>query len=192
MPLRRGFKSESERIVKRVQSDLGMSADQSVALEALADLLSIEIRAGDELIPLQRFVDLEEIQPGAFSACTLRPSADRTVIIYNPVSSESRRRSDLAHEIAHILLNHELSRIERLGDITFFSCDANQEEEAGWLSGCLLLPRPLLLSAVHRGSSAREIAQNYGVSERMAQYRLNVTGVVRQNRALQKKNRVLQ
>ena len=184
MALRRGFKSEAERIAKRVQTELGMSAAESVAPEVLADLMGIEIRAGDELIPLERYVELEEIQPGVFSACTLQPSADRVVVVYNPLSAESRRRSDVAHELAHILLNHELSRIERLGDVTFFSCDGVQEEEAGWLSGCLLLPRPLLLSEVSKGASAREIAKKCGVSERMAQYRLNVTGVLRQRRAI--------
>ena len=188
MALRRGFKSEAERIARQVRADLGMSAAQSVTPEMLAELLGIEVRAGDDLIPRERFVDLEQVQPGAFSACTFRPSPDRVVVVYNPLSAETRRRSDLAHELAHTLLDHELSRIEKLGDVTFLSCDAIQEEEAAWLSGCLLLPRALLVAEVRRGSSAREIARKCGVSERMAQYRLNVTGAVRQNQALLKKN----
>ena len=188
MALRRGFKSEAERIARQVRADLGMSAAQSVTPEMLAELLGIEVRAGDDLIPHERFADLEQVQPGAFSACTFRPSPDRVVVVYNPLSAETRRRSDLAHELAHTLLDHELSRIEKLGDVTFLSCDAIQEEEAAWLSGCLLLPRALLVAEVRRGSSAREIARKCGVSERMAQYRLNVTGAVRQNQAVLKKN----
>ena len=183
MALRRGFKSEAERIARGVQVDLGISAAQSVTPEMLADLLGIEVRAGDELIPRKRFAELEKVQPGAFSACTFRPSADGVVVVYNPLSAESRRRSDLAHELAHTLLEHELSRVEKLGDVTFLSCDSTQEEEATWLSGCLLLPRALLLVEVRKGSGAREIAKRCGVSEKMAQYRLNVTGVTRQNRA---------
>ena len=97
--------------------------------------------------------------------------------------------SALYNELAHILLDHELSRLERLGDVTFFSCDAIQEEEAGWLSGCLLLPRALLLAEVKRGASTKEIAKECGVSEEMAQFRLNVTGVLRQKRAIQKNSR---
>ena len=186
MALRRGFKSEAERIARRVRSEMGLSAAQSVAPEVLAKLLGIEVRAGDELITRTRFDELEEIQPNSFSACTLRPSPDRVVVVYNPLSAMSRQRSDLAHELAHILLDHELSRLERLGDVIFFSCDAIQEEEAAWLSGCLLLPRALLLAEVGRGASAKEIAEGCGVSERMAQYRLNVTGVVRQKQAIQK------
>ena len=62
-----------------------------------------------------------------------------------------------------------MSRVEKLGGVTFLSCDPTQEEEAAWLSGCLLLPRALLLTEVRRGSSARDIARKCGVSERMAQ-----------------------
>ena len=68
------------------------------------------------------------------------------------------------------------------------SCDPTQEEEAAWLSGCLLLPRALLLAEVRRGSGAKDIAKRCGVSERMAQYRLDVTGVARQNQALMKRD----
>ncbi len=191
MALRRGFKSEAERIAGRVRAELGLGAGQSVTPEVLAELLGMEVRAGDELIPRHRFTELEQAQPGAFSACTFRPSPDRIVVVYNPLSAKSRRRSDLAHELAHTLLNHELSRIEKLGAVTFLSCDAIQEEEAAWLSGCLLLPRTLLLAEVRRGSSAKDIARKCGVSEEMARYRLNVTGVVRQNQALQRKSRSL-
>ena len=189
MALRRGFKSEAERIARRVRTELGIGAAKPVAPEILAELLGIEVRAGDELIPRERFNKLEDIQPDSFSACTIRPSADRLVVVYNPLSAMSRQRSDIAHELAHALLDHDLSRVERLGDVTFLSCDPTQEEEAAWLSGCLLLPRALLLAEVRRGSDAKDIAKKCGVSERMAQYRLDVTGVLRQNQALVKKRR---
>ncbi len=188
MVLRRGFKSEAERIARHVRTQLGMGPEQSVSPEALAELLGVEIRAGDELIPKKRFSDLERLQPDAFSACTFRPSPDRVVVVFNPLSPIRRRTSDLAHELAHILLDHELSRIEKLSDVTFLSCDATQEEEAAWLSGCLLLPRELLLAEVRKGASAKEIAKKCGVSERMARYRLGVTGVERQHAAHRKRS----
>ena len=189
MALRRGFKSEAERIARRVRVDLGLNAADPVAPKLIAELLGIEVRAGDELLPRERFQELEDIQPDAFSACTLRPSLDRVVVVHNPLSSKTRQKSDVAHELAHMLLDHELSRVQRLGDITFLSCDPVQEEEAAWLSGCLLLPRALLLAEVSGGAGAEDIARKHGVSERMAQYRLDVTGVVRQNQAAVRKKR---
>ena len=189
MALRRGFKSEAERMASVVQAELGLSAAQSVAPEALAELLGVQVRAGDELIPRARFVELKRKQDDAFSACTLQPSPDRAVVVVNPLSDVPRRRSDLAHELAHILLEHEFSRIEKLGDVTFLSGDVNQEDEAAWLSGCLLLPRALLLAEVRRGSGAEDIAKKYRVSEDMARFRLNVTGVGRQIKSLPKRRR---
>ena len=183
MALRRGFKSEAERIAQRVRTALGKGLNESVFPEALAQLLGVEVRAGDELIPRQRFQDLRKLQPNAFSACTLRPSPDRTVVVFNPLSSTARRTSDVAHELAHIVLGHELSRVERLGDVTFLTCDPVQEEEAAWLGGCLLLPRALLLAETRKGSSVDDIAEKCRVSEDMARYRLNVTGVLRQHKA---------
>ena len=178
--LRRGFKSEGEGIAERLRNELGLPSTEPISLEKLAALLGVEIRAGDELVPRERFAELEGMQPGAFSACTLQPSADRKVIVFNPIFPKSRQASDIAHEMAHVILDHALSRIERLGDITFLSGDATQEEEANWLAGCLLLPRPLLLASTRQKMSAKEIAEAYGVSEPMAQYRLNVTGVLKQ------------
>ncbi len=189
MTLRRGFKSEAERIAAGVRVELGLTAAQVVSPQSLAKFLSVEILAGDALIPRHRFDELDRIQPGAFSACTLRPTSNRVVVVYNPLSAKSRRNSDLAHELAHILLNHKLSRIERLGDLTFLTCDAIQEEEAAWLSGCLLLPRALLLAEVRKNSSPAEIAKKCSVSEKMVRYRLNVTGVLRQNQARRRMRR---
>ena len=183
MALRRGFKSEAERIAQRVRTALGKGSDESVFPEELAQLLGVEVRAGDELIPRKRFQDLGRLQPNAFSACTFRPSPDRTVVVFNPLSSPVRQTSDLAHELAHIVLGHELSRVERLGDVTFLTCDPVQEEEAAWLGGCLLLPRALLLAETRKEASVDVIAEKCRVSEEMARYRLNVTGVLRQHKA---------
>ena len=182
MALRRGFKSESERIAERVRADAHLSTGAQVSPGALAEHLNVELLAGDALLPLSRFKELHKLQADAFSACTFPPIDGRTVVVYNPLSSIGRRNSDVAHELAHILLGHELSRVETIGESTFLSCDPQQEEEAGWLAGCLLLPRELLLREVRRGLRASAIAEEYDVSEDMAVFRINVTGVLRQTR----------
>lgn len=182
MALRRGFKSECERIAERVRAEAHLSTGAQVNPETLAKHLDVEVLAGDVLLPRSRFEDLRELQDDAFSACTFPPIEDRTVVVYNPLSTIGRRNSDVAHELAHILLGHELSRVETIGESTFLSCDPQQEEEAGWLAGCLLLPREVLLREVRRGTGAAAIAEKYEVSEDMATFRLNVTGVLRQTR----------
>ena len=46
MALRRGFKSEAERIARDVRTELGMKAAQSVAPEVLAKLLELQSERG--------------------------------------------------------------------------------------------------------------------------------------------------
>ena len=180
MPLGRGFKAEAERIIEDIRNDLGLAEDEQIDPLRLAEHLGIEVRSADELVDMRALRELESLHPGAFSACTFRPAPGRTVIVYSPLSSISRRNSDLSHELAHIILRHELTRLERLGELSYFVCDASQEEEAAWLSGCLLLPRKLLLSDLRRGLTAAQIARRRRVSESMVTYRINVTGVTRQ------------
>lgn len=180
MALKRGFKSECEGIVERVRAATSLSAGDRVSPETLAEHLKIELVPGDQLLPLSRFEEIRDLQSDAFSACTFLPRAGRLVVVYNPLSSKGRRSSDLAHELAHILLGHELSQIEKIGESTFLSCDPQQEEEASWLAGCLLLPRELLLREVRIGGTAKTIARKYDISETMSTFRVNVTGVLRQ------------
>jgi Zn-dependent peptidase ImmA (M78 family) len=58
------------------------------------------------------------------------------------------------------------------------TCDVEQEEEADWLGGCLLLPRELLLKAARKEMTPADIAATYETSESMARFRLNASGVL--------------
>jgi Zn-dependent peptidase ImmA (M78 family) len=180
MALRRGFKAEAERVAESVRQELGLSADQQVQPRQIAEHLGIEVFDADQLVARARLEELEQIQAGAFSACTFRPSPTRTVIVVNPLHSPARQSSDLAHELAHLLLDHELSRLQQMDGMSFLACDASQEEEADWLCGCLLLPRALLLKLVRQHYTPAKIAEELNISKQMATWRINVTGVRRQ------------
>ena len=132
----------------------------------------------DKLVPIERLQELHELQEDAFSAATFRLAEGRRVVVYNPLHSPGRTRSNQAHELAHISLGHTLRTIEQLGEMSFVTCDVEQEEEADWLGGCLLLPRPLLLKAAYDGKTAAQIADEHGTSEAMARFRLNASGVL--------------
>jgi hypothetical protein len=93
-----------------------------------------------------------------------------------------RTNSDIAHEISHIILEHPARTVERVGGINFFTCDAEEEQEANWLAGCLLLPRPLLVKEARTGATPQDLAKRHEVSEQMATWRLNASGVLVQLR----------
>jgi len=176
--VRRGFKAEAERHAARIRNELDLAPDARIDLSSLALHIGVEIISAAELVPLEELEELERLQPRCFSAATFHLPNKRTVVVTNPVgSSTARHVSDVAHEVAHVLLSHEIRRVQRLGNFTFFDCDPDQEEEANWFAGCLLLPRPLLLRAARLGHSAEQVAELYGVSFEMARFRLNASGV---------------
>ena len=83
------------------------------------------------------------------------------------------------HELAHIMLGHELTEVKETADGHLLNGlhDKDQEDEANWLGGTLLLPRPALLW-MRRRRMTDIAAQNYfGVSADMLAWRIRMTGV---------------
>src|SRR3954454_9889853 len=177
--MRRGFKAEAERLAASVRKDMGKRAAEHVDAVELARHAGAEVRCADELTSVAKLQHLDDLQPGAFSACTFS-IGDRHIVVYNPLASTGRSQSDIAHEVAHLLLKHSVKSVETIGGLSFFTGDADEKQEANWLAGCLLLPRPLLLQAAKRGLDSTAIAAECNVSEAMAAFRLRTTGVERQ------------
>jgi len=177
--MRRGFKAEAERLATRVRAEAGIGAYDRLDVDRLVDHVGATLRSADELTSLAKLQELEQLQPGAFSACTFDLGA-RTVIVASPLTTPERRRSDVSHEASHLLLEHSVKEVEQLGGLSFFTCDPDEEQEATWLAGCLLLPRELLLQSLKRGMDAEAISAANQVSLQMTDFRLRTTGVQRQ------------
>lgn len=176
--MRRGFKSEAERLAADIRQQIGCGADVSAPLDDVAKALGVEMIAADTLVPRERLEELQQLQHDAFSAGTFRCADGRRVIVYNPLHSLGRTRSNQAHELAHIILDHDVRTIEQVGSLKFLTCDVEQEQEADWLGGCLLLPRELLWNAARKDMTPADIATQYETSEHMARFRLNASGVL--------------
>jgi Zn-dependent peptidase ImmA (M78 family) len=177
--LPRGFKTEAERSAATIREELGLDEDEPVDLTVVANHLGVRVLAADELISRERLEELERIQAYAFSACTFHIK-DRKIIVVNPLHSVERQTSDIAHEIAHVYLGHELDEIREVAGVPFRTCRSDQEEQATTWGGTLLLPRPLLLAAARAGKGINEISLEYGLTVDMARFRYNTTGVGRQ------------
>ena len=180
--VRRGFKAEAERLAERTRTQMGLRPYDRLDIRDLALHLNVEVIPADQLVDRARLEELERLQPGAFSAATFHLPDGRTVAVCNPCNDLARTNSDIAHELAHILLDHDVREIQQLAGHTFITCNPEQEEEANWLAGCLLLPRPLLLREAYAGTSPDTIAAKYQVSLHMARFRLNTSGVLLQAR----------
>ena len=102
------------------------------------------------------------------------------MIVTNPLRSPGRLASDVAHEVSHLMLKHDLTEVREIEGVPFRTCKPDEEEQATALGGALLLPRPLLSEAARRGEDPAAIADRCGVTLEMARYRFNTTGVARQ------------
>ena len=179
MALPRGFKAEAERTAQKLRAAAGLAPSTPLDLPALAESLEVRVVSAAELVPIESLQEIERIQAYAFSACTFEIN-ERHVIVYNPIRTRPRRRSDIAHELAHIILKHDLTEIQYLNEVPFRTCRPDQEQEATTLGGTLLLPRTALLDEARSGAALDQIAKKYEVTKQMAQFRWNTSGVERQ------------
>ena len=183
--MRRGFKSWCERATAEYRRTLGVPLDAALDPRALAALLGVRVTTPAALPTLSSASrkQLVEIDAESWSAVTVS-QGDAKLIVLNSGHSQARQASSLAHELAHIILNHTSDQVQlsREGFLLRTTFDKEQEQEADWFGGCLLVPREGLLRASWRNRSAAALAAHFGVSENLITWRLRMTGVPRQLR----------
>lgn len=178
--LDRGFKTWAERTSASVRREMGLGIDAPLPPLGLAEFLDVRLWTPRD-VPRLSQTALDQLlvhDPWGWSAISC-VAEGRDVIVYNPRHSVARQASDIAHELAHVILSHEPGRmvLSQDGSMIMRSYDQKQEEEANWLGWCLLLPREALERAVRLRQGTPEIAARYGVSEQLVTYRRRMTGV---------------
>ena len=174
MKLRRGFKTETSQIAREVRVELGIHKAAPLDVRRLAEHLDIPI------LPMTRLSDtastaveyFSRVDGASFSGVTVF-CVSRRLIVYNDIHHPGRQASDLSHEISHALLLHPPT--PAIDDKGCRFWDAEIEDEAEWLSGTLLVPEEAALYIVRRGLTIREAALEYGVTEKMMGYRIDIT-----------------
>ena len=179
----RGFKSRSEKISARYRANLKISLEEALPVRELASMLDVIIWAPSDVHGLtpKHIKQLTNIGRDEWSAVTIEEGASKLIII-NPTHSEARLANDIAHELAHLILNHEKSHLEisESGELWLKAYETDQEEEADWLAASLLLPRDGLLPVYKRLRDVSKVAKVFGVSKDLAQMRINRTGIKKQ------------
>ncbi len=180
MAFRRGFKSQCERRSVEFRKQFGLSDHSALSADRLARELRVTIWSTDEVngISTEARSVLRDETDQSWSALTMRLGADH-LVVYKPVSSRGRRNNVVMHELAHIILGHELAKacILEDGSLVPGNFDQDQEDEADWLAGALLLPRPALMSIRQRRLSDEEACEEHLVSVEMLKWRIRMTGV---------------
>jgi Zn-dependent peptidase ImmA (M78 family) len=179
--VKRGFKSECESIAAGVRAEMGLDLRAPLDARDLAVHLGIPVHPvsairGNAVAAAVRHI---YANAGVLSAMTIFPEwpRRRRLIVFNDAHSDAWQNSDVAHELAHGLLLHE-PRQAILNGCRDYS--RPEEDEAAWLSGCLLVPREAALMVATAGTLMAVAAAQFGVSTQMMTYRVNVTGARRQ------------
>jgi hypothetical protein len=180
---RRGFKTWCETVSAQQRKLLCLDSADPLNPWKLAEYHGILVWNADQVPGVEpRFLRiLTKVDPDSWSAITLQMGA-KHLIVLNPSHRGGRPASNLSHELSHTLIGHEPGRVDVSPDglLLLHTYSRQQEDEANWLSGCLLLPREALLHIARSDMSRAEMLDLYGVSEPMLRFRFNVSGVARQ------------
>jgi len=182
MKLRWGFKAEANAIARDLRPELGLAPADPLDPRRLAEHLAI---------PIINLTSLRSEAPGAVARFTTQADREafsavtvfrgpQQIIVVNDAHSPARQASSLAHELAHSLLWHEPSSASAADGIPEWN--AEQEEEAQWLAGALLISDEAALRIAQQRLSLEEAARAYGTSIEMMRGRINVTAARRRVR----------
>lgn len=185
--LERGFKSWAERVSVGFRRDLGLKPSDPLSPKVLSDFLSVKLLTPNDIpgLPTEYTQQLLVTDKHGWSALSLVVN-EHFLVIYNPVHSNGRISSDIMHELAHIIRGHEPTRLIMSSDggMALRTFDQQQEDEANWLGGCLLLPRDALLAIKNNQLPETQACSTYGVSKVLLTFRLNMSGVNHQFKRL--------
>lgn len=172
--MKRGFLTLANAIGSDTRRELGVGSADRFDPWALAAHLEIPVWKLSDLSGCSAAVThFTTADSGGFSGLTVFHGTKRCIVI-NDAHSPARQASDLAHELAHCLLEHEPA--PAMDENGCRQWDAGMEEEAVCLAGILLVSEEAALLIARRGWTMEEAAERYCVSVLLIRWRLNKTG----------------
>lgn len=110
-------------------------------------------------------------------SAALIPLGSTRIIVENDAHAPVRRRANIAHEIGHHLLEHCFQDVI-LGEDHERQFDKDQERQANFISGELLVPEEAARQAAYVNWDNVKVAQFFDVSEQFAQMRMKGARVI--------------
>jgi hypothetical protein len=177
MALRHGFKAEADRLAVQVRGEIKVTPTAPLDPQRLAEHLAIPVRDFSAAATLDpRIAPLLAAERDAVSALTVHAGARREIWV-NDSHEPERQNSSVGHELAHALLMHPPGPALDSRGCRHWNGDI--EDEANWLSGCLLIPNAAARAIVRYNMTDEAAMARYGVSKQMLTWRLNMSGASR-------------
>lgn len=98
-------------------------------------------------------------------------------IVVNDSHEKPRQNVSLLEEFWHILQGHKLTTITKIGGGFGRSFETDDEHDAYYLAAASLIPAESLLKMLLKKSPANEIAEYYGTSLELVEYRIKRLGL---------------
>ncbi|MDH2357841.1 XRE family transcriptional regulator [Bradyrhizobium sp. SSUT112] len=177
-------KEELERAAAKFRGDLGLLDNEPL------DSLRVEVD-GIRVIPVGKADCLEARTisqlrgraGGEWSAMSvpLDPDNENWAVLLNDTHTVERQRVTLLEEFWHILLGHKLTKIARIADAYGRTYDKVEEHDAYYLASATLLPKAAIIDAVSKKSTSEQIAELFGTSSELVDYRIKRLGLWREH-----------
>jgi transcriptional regulator with XRE-family HTH domain len=175
-------KEDLERSAEQFRRDLKLGPDDPL------DSLRLEIE-GVDIVRLRETncLDAATVKRLSTDACSewsamsvpLDEAHDRWAVLLNDCHEVQRQRVTLLEEVWHILLGHRLVRIAKIAEAYGRTFDQAEEHDAYYLAAATLLPRKAIITAVAKRQTSQQIADRFGTSPELVDYRIKRLGLWR-------------
>ncbi len=175
-------KEELEQTAENFRKDLGLSDNQPL------DSLKIDV----EGVQVYRLTQTKCLEPAVIQklrgdssdqwsamSIPLDTLGDCWVVLLNDCHKIERQRVTILEEYWHILSGHKLTKIARIAEAYGRTYDQVEEHDAYYLASASLLPRAAIINAVTQKQSSATIAQQFGTSAELVDYRIKRLGLWR-------------
>lgn len=170
--MRRGFKTQAKQLALDLRGEIGLNAHQPFDPYRFASTCGIPVVQLSTLKGPARdhFFSAE----GSPLSGALIPLGTGVVILENDAQPLTRRRTTMCHELAHVVLEHEFG--VSLSDERRCGLGGDQEAEADWLSGEMLIPTEGAFRLARANATDEQAAMAFSVSLAVARWRMNHSG----------------
>ncbi|PBC69689.1 Zn-dependent peptidase ImmA (M78 family) [Streptomyces sp. TLI_235] len=172
-----------EELALEVRAEIRLGSHERLDVYALAEEHGVPVYSIHHLdahgCPSEAIMHFTSVRPDKWSAA-LVPVGHGCLILENSAHSLQRRRANVAHEMAHLLLEHEFNNVLFTdGGCSLGTAGRTKENQAKALSAELLVPKGAAIRAARNYRSDEEVAQHFDVSIEFARMRMNASGARR-------------
>lgn len=167
------FRQRCEALATDARYALGLQAFQPLPARQLAAHHRVRLLTPLDLAAEAGAAVARVLSEPGWSAALI--SRQPPIVLHHPLHSAARQEANLMHELAHLMLAHPLRPFDPATGPA--GPDPLHEREADYLGSCLQIPRRGLAWAQQRGFTRQQVAEYFGASQEMVQWRCNATKI---------------